>query len=94
LLYESYNSNNAEFIAALDPKIAEKLLDKLIWLGYQENKPVRDIVTALRNRKARHYITDALSTMLRLLGEELEEASWLIQARSKKEPVELYNKDW
>jgi hypothetical protein len=23
-----------EFIAALDPKIVEKLLDKLIWLGY------------------------------------------------------------
>ena len=26
-------------------------------------------------------VTDALSTMLRLLGEESEEASWLIQAR-------------
>jgi len=34
LLYKSRNSNNAEFIAALDPKIAEKLLNKLIQLGY------------------------------------------------------------
>ena len=33
-------------------------------------------------------ITDALSTMLRLLGEELEEASWLMQARFKMELVE------
>ena len=31
--------------------------------------------------------------MLRLLGEELEEASWLIKARSRMEPVELYNKE-
>jgi len=38
-----------EFIAALDPKIAEKLLDELIWLGYQENELVRDIVAALYN---------------------------------------------
>ena len=36
-------------------------------------------------------ITDALSTMLRLLEEELEEASWLIKARSRIEPVELCN---
>ena len=36
---------------------------------------------------------DALSAMLRLLGEELEEASWLIRARSKIDPVELYNKE-
>jgi len=36
---------------------------------------------------------DSLSTILRLLGEELEEASWLIQARSKMNPVELYNKE-
>jgi len=35
------------------------------------------------------YVTDALSTMLRLLGEESEEASWLIRARSRMEPVEL-----
>jgi len=34
LLYKSYNSNNVEFIAALDPKMAKKLLNKLIWLGY------------------------------------------------------------
>ena len=37
-------------------------------------------------------VTDALSTMLRLLREELEEASWLIEARSRMELVELYNK--
>jgi len=39
------------------------------------------------------YITDALSTMLRLLGEESEEASWLIQARFRMDPVELYNEE-
>ena len=32
-------------------------------------------------------ITDALSIILRLLGEELEAASWLIEARSRIEPV-------
>ena len=36
-------------------------------------------------------ITDALSIMLRLLKEELEEASWLISAQSRMDPVELYN---
>ena len=38
-----------EFIAALDPEIAKKLLDKLIWLKYQKNKFIRDIVAALYN---------------------------------------------
>jgi len=38
-------------------------------------------------------ITDSLSTILRLLGEELEEASWLIQARSRMDPVEPYNEE-
>ena len=33
-------------------------------------------------------VTDALSTILRLLGEELEAANWLIKARSRMEPVE------
>jgi len=37
---------------------------------------------------------DALSTMLRLLGEESEVASWLIEARSRMEPIELYDKKW
>ena len=37
---------------------------------------------------------DALSTILRLLGEELEEASQLIKAWSRIEPVELYNEEW
>jgi len=53
LLHKSYNSNDIEFVAALDPKIAKKLLDELIWLGYQENELIRDIVAALYNRKAR-----------------------------------------
>jgi len=39
-------------------------------------------------------VTDALSTMLRLLGEESEEASWLIQARSRMEPVEPCDEEW
>ena len=38
-----------EFIAALDPKIAKKLLNKLIQLKYQENEFIKDIVAALRN---------------------------------------------
>ena len=38
-------------------------------------------------------ITDALSTMLRLLGEESVEASWLTKARSRLELVELYDKE-
>ena len=37
---------------------------------------------------------DALSTILQLLKEELEEASWLIQAQSRIELVELCNKEW
>jgi hypothetical protein len=39
-------------------------------------------------------VTDTLSTMLRLLGEELEAASWLIKARSRMEPVELCDEEW
>jgi len=39
-------------------------------------------------------ITDALSTMLRLLGEESKEASWLIRARSRIDPVEPYDEKW
>jgi len=42
----------------------------------------------------RCFVTDALSTMLRLLGEELAEASWLIQARSRMDPVEPCDEDW
>ena len=38
-------------------------------------------------------VTDSLSIMLRLLGEELEEASWLIRARSRMDPVELCDKE-
>ena len=38
-----------EFIAVLDLKIAKKLLNKLIQLGYQENKLIKDIVAVLYN---------------------------------------------
>jgi hypothetical protein len=34
LLYKFRNFNDVEFIAALNPKIAKKSLDELIWLGY------------------------------------------------------------
>ena len=37
---------------------------------------------------------DALSTMLRLLGEESKAASWLMEARSRMEPVELCDEEW
>ena len=37
---------------------------------------------------------DSLSTMLRLLREESEEASWLIQARSRMEPIEPCDEEW
>ena len=39
-------------------------------------------------------VTDALSTMLRLLGEDLEVASWLIEVRSRMEPVEPCDEEW
>lgn len=39
-------------------------------------------------------VTDALSTMLRLLGEESEAASWLMEARSRIEPVEPCDEEW
>ena len=39
-------------------------------------------------------VTDALNIMLRLLREESAEASWLIQAWFRMDPVELYNKEW
>ena len=36
---------------------------------------------------------DALSTILRLLGEELEEASWLIRVRFRIDPVKLCDRE-
>jgi len=45
------------------------------------------------NKEEGDGVMDALSTILRLLGEELEEASWLIQARSRIDPVEPYNEE-
>ena len=53
---------------------------------------IRDIFKDKARREG-DSIIDALSIMLRLLGEELEEASWLIKARSRIEPVELYNEE-
>ena len=53
---------------------------------------IRDIFKDEAKREG-DSITDALSTILRLLGEELEAASWLIKARSRMELVELYNKE-
>jgi len=39
-------------------------------------------------------VTNALSTMLWLLEEELETASWLMEARSRMDLIELCNKEW
>ena len=47
-----------------------------------------------RFSRANIDITDALSTILQLLGEESEATSWLIEARSIIEPVELYDEGW
>jgi len=46
------------------------------------------------SRKKKLNVTDSLNTMLRLLGEESAEASWLIQARSRMDPVELCDEEW
>ena len=51
---------------------------------------IRDIFKDEARREGDGVI-DALSTILQLLGEELEAASWLIKARSIIELVELYN---
>ena len=53
---------------------------------------IRDIFKDKAKREGDSVI-DALSIILRLLGEELEAASWLIKARSIIEPVELYNEE-
>ena len=39
-------------------------------------------------------VTDALSMILRLLEEESEAASWLMEARSRMEPIEPYDEEW
>jgi len=39
-------------------------------------------------------VMNSLSTILRLLGEESETASWLIKARSRMEPVEPCDEEW
>ena len=58
-----------------------------------KNLEIRDIFKD-EAREEGDGVTDALSTMLRLLGEELEAASWLIKVWSIMELVELYNKEW
>ena len=45
------------------------------------------------DKKEGDSITDALSIILRLLRKELEAASWLIQARSRMELIELYDEE-
>ena len=47
-----------------------------------------------KDKKEGDSITDSLSTILRLLREELEEVGQLIRARSRIDLVELYNKEW
>jgi len=47
-----------------------------------------------KDKKKGDSVTDALSIMLQLLREELEEASWLIRARSRMEPIELCDEEW
>jgi len=51
------------------------------------------ILSTLLLHLKRLFVTDSLSTILRLLGEESAEASWLIQARSKIDPVEPCDKE-
>ena len=53
-----------------------------------------DIQTAYKPSRPTPFVTDALSTMLRLLREESAEASWLIQARSRMDPVEPCDEEW
>ena len=45
------------------------------------------------DRKEGDSIIDALSTILQLLGEELKVASQLIEARSRIDPIKLYNEE-
>jgi len=58
-------------------------VDNLEILGIFKNK----------DREEGDSVTDALSIILRLLREELVEASWLIQAQSRMDLVEPYNKE-
>jgi hypothetical protein len=49
LLHKFWNVNNTEYIAALGSEAAEKLLNKLIWAGYQKNKLAQEIVAVLQD---------------------------------------------
>jgi len=51
------------------------------------------LIPYYKNINTKEAVTDALSTILRLLGEESEAASWLIEARSRMEPVEPYDEE-
>ena len=57
----------------------------------RDKKPSFRLLYNLLENELAVFITDSLSTILRLLGEESAEASWLIQARSRIDPVEPYN---
>jgi len=47
-----------------------------------------------KNEEEEDSVTNALSIILWLLGEELEVASWLMEAWSKMDLIKLYNKEW
>ena len=56
LLYESQNANDTEYVAALGPEAAEKLLNKLIQAKYQKNKLAQEMVAALQDQKVCHWL--------------------------------------
>ena len=47
-----------------------------------------------KDKEEGNSVINSLSIMLRLLGEELKAASWLIKARSRMEPIELCDEEW
>jgi len=66
--------------------IKGQLISQQMWL-----LPFRHLPQSLERTLT--SVTDALSTMLRLLGEESQEASWLIQVRSRMDLVEPCNEE-
>ena len=81
------------------------VIELLLYKFYKRSNVLIAIATSFKSRLLTLYkakeavklikllVTDALSIILRLLGEELAEASWLIQAQSRIDPVELYDKE-
>ena len=55
LFHNSRNSNDSDFVAALDPAAEEKPLEELIRQAYQDDELARDMVAALRERKLRRW---------------------------------------